>query len=110
MLKHRKNNLSVNVIECLEPRRLLSSSSIVAQLGTITPVTASTVPANGDENPYGIAFVPDSFPAGGTIHGGDLLIANFNASSNLQGTGTTIDRVKPNGKVSTFFRASPASG
>jgi len=29
-------------------------------------ITASTIPANGDVNPYGVAFVPPDFPAGGS--------------------------------------------
>ena len=45
---------------------------------------ASTVPKNGDINPYGIAVVPASV---GKLHRGNVLISNFNAKSNLQGTG-----------------------
>jgi hypothetical protein len=30
-------------------------------------VTSSTIPANGDLNPYGVAFVPQNFPASGSI-------------------------------------------
>ena len=32
----------------------------------------STVPANGDVNPYGVAFVPYDFASGGSIHPGDV--------------------------------------
>src|ERR1700693_5643089 len=38
----------------------------------------STVPDNGDGNPYGVAFVPSYFPSGGTINPGDVLVSNFN--------------------------------
>jgi hypothetical protein len=55
---------------------------------------ASTVPANGDVNPYGIVTVPRSV---GMLHRGDLLISNFNDSGNLQGTGTTIVQIPPAG-------------
>jgi hypothetical protein len=48
---------------------------------------ATTVPPNGDINPYGIVTVPSSV---GMLHAGDLLISNFNNKKNLQGTGTTI--------------------
>ena len=65
---------------------------------TISPI-ASTVPANGDVNPYGVAVVPNSV---GSLHRGDVLVSNFNDSSNLQGTGTTIVQVSPTGTVSTF--------
>ena len=70
----------------------------------------STVPANGDVNPYGVAFVPPSFPAGGKINPGDVLVSNFNASSNLQGTGTTIVDVPPNAPVSLFFQGKGLLG
>jgi len=49
----------------------------------------STVPPNGDVNPYGVAFVPAGFPTG-TVNRGDILVSNFNNKKNLQGTGTTI--------------------
>jgi len=62
-------------------------------------VNSSTVPANGEVNPYGVAFVPDDFPTGGTIHEGDVLAANFNGSTNIQGTGTTIVRFDPTGAI-----------
>src|ERR1700721_2546210 len=49
----------------------------------------STVPANGDQNPYGVAFVPQNFQTGpGPLKHGDILVSNFNNSQNLQGTGT----------------------
>ena len=62
-------------------------------------VVSSTIPVNGDLNPYGVAFVPQGFPGGGTIAPGDVLISNFNNNNNLQGTGTTIVKLTPNGIV-----------
>lgn len=70
----------------------------------------STVPANGDVNPYGVAFVPATFPAGGTIHPGDVIVSNFNASSNAQGSGTTIVDVPANAPVSLFFQGAAPLG
>jgi hypothetical protein len=67
----------------------------------------STVPMNGDVNPYGVAFVPHGFP-GGALNPGDILVSNFNNSSNLQGTGTTIVRVPQQGSPSLFFTSSPS--
>ena len=52
----------------------------------------STMPANGDVNPYAIAVVPASV---GVIEKDDVLVDNFNNISNLQGTGTTIIRYRP---------------
>lgn len=69
-----------------------------------TPVrSVSTVPATGDENPYGVAFVPSGFPAG-SVNPGDILVSNFNNNENLQGTGTTIMRIPPTGTPSVFFQ------
>ena len=62
-------------------------------------VVASTVPANGDLNPYGMAVVPRSV---GRLTAGDVLVSNFNAASNLQGTGTTIVQIAPGGRRSVF--------
>ncbi len=85
-------------------------------------IVSSTIPANGDLNPYGVAFVPNDFPTGGMIAPGDVLVANFNNSNNLQGTGVTIIKFTPaagvvapgvsagqNGNATTFF-TSKATG
>jgi hypothetical protein len=75
------------------------------------PVRAvSTVPANGDVNPYGVAFVPPGFPTGGAINPGDILVSNFNNSMNLQGTGTTIVDVPPTQPVFQFFGGTAPLG
>ncbi len=62
-------------------------------------VVASTVPANGDVNPYGIVRSPRS---SGSLREGNILISNFNNSNNLQGTGTTIVQIAPDGTSSLF--------
>jgi hypothetical protein len=71
----------------------------------LLPASVSTVPSNGDVNPYGVAFVP-RIPAGGGLQTGDILVSNFNNSQNLQGTGTSILRVDSAGNTSTFFTSS----
>lgn len=81
-------------------------TDILSNLNGAPSVTASTVPGNGDVNPYGTAFVPAGFPTGGKLQAGDLLVSNFNNSNNLQGTGTTIERITPTGQTSTFFQGS----
>ncbi len=60
---------------------------------------ASTVPTNGDVNPYGIVVVPRTV---GALKAGDFLVSNFNAKSNSQGTGSTIVQMSPAGKLSVF--------
>ena len=73
--------------------------------------TVSTVPANGDINPYGVAFVPRGFPSGGLVHAGQILVSNFNASSNVQGTGTTIVSIGADGSgPSPFFKGTAPLG
>ena len=62
---------------------------------------ASTVPGNGDVNPYGVAVVGRSQ---GILHRGSVLVSNFNNKANLQGTGTTIVQVSPGGSRTTFAR------
>jgi hypothetical protein len=44
-----------------------------------SPQNISTVPPNGDQNPYGVAFVPEDFKGnGGPLQPGDILVSNFN--------------------------------
>jgi sugar lactone lactonase YvrE len=87
------------------PRTSASSAPFLAAFHTISKV-ASTVSSlgtgkggNGDVNPYGVAVVPRSV---GRLVAGDVLVSNFNAASNLQGTGSTIMQISPKGKVSVF--------
>ncbi len=75
-----------------------SGGPYINQFSHIATV-ASTVPSNGDVNPYGVAVVPTTT---GSLTKGNILISNFNAVSNLQGTGTTIVQVTPGGSVSVF--------
>jgi hypothetical protein len=74
-----------------------------AQAGTITTI-ASTVPSNGDLNPYGVARVLRST---GSLTRGNILVSNFNNSGNLQGTGTTIVQISPSGTMSLFAQIDP---
>lgn len=82
-----------------------AATPFLTSLHTVS-VVASTVPSNGDVNPYGIAVVPRST---GHLHRGWVLISNFNAASNLQGTGTTIVQVSPQGHQSLFAQINPAT-
>jgi hypothetical protein len=84
--------------------------AFLGQLPLNPQVAASTVPGNGDVNPYGVAYVPAGFAPGGALNPGDVLISNFNNAENLQGTGTTITLVSPGGQTSTFFQGQPGLG
>jgi hypothetical protein len=93
---------------------MLAASGVLASTASASPntfigplnhtkVIASTVPANGDVNPYGVAVAPRST---GDLHQGDVLVSNFNDMANTQGTGTTIVQVSPGGKASLFAQIS----
>jgi hypothetical protein len=66
--------------------------------GSISTIS-STVPSNGDVNPYGVFRIPRSV---GKLVRGNILVSNFNNSANLQGTGTTLVQIAPNGTFSLF--------
>lgn len=68
-----------------------------------TKKIASTVPGNGDVNPYGVAVVDHSQ---GRLHRGNILVSNFNNSANQQGTGSTIVQISPHGHRSLFAQIS----
>jgi len=81
-------------------------------IGSFTKVSTvgSTVPSNGDQNPYGIVNVSTS---AGKLIAGDILISNFNnagsaPTGNLQGTGSTIVELTPSGHLSLFAQITPA--
>ena len=75
----------------------------------LLPPSVSTVPANGDVNPYGVAVVPRTLLGTTVLQPGDILVSNFNNAQNLQGTGTTIVRIDQMGNQSLFYQA-PVAG
>jgi hypothetical protein len=81
-----------------------TASSFVGGFKTITTV-GSTIPKNGDLNPYGVAVVTHSKDR---LHKGDVLVSNFNNKANTQGTGTTIVEVAPNHRVRVFAQINAA--
>jgi hypothetical protein len=93
----------IAAIAFLSLSAILSSAQSTKSIFPLLPPSVSTIPSNGDVNPYGVAFVPKNAPTTGVLQPGDILVSNFNNSNNLQGTGTTIVRVDKTGKVSTFF-------
>lgn len=113
-------------LEGLEARALLSTmltlqaevSALRAHptsqsiLQNLTPLlTATTVAANGDNNPYGVAFIPKDFPAGGILKPGDILVSDFNnGTSGLQATGVSIVSIDPAGNTTTFFQGPQGLG
>jgi len=86
------------------PALAADDQAVLPPLKTITTV-ASTVPGNGDVNPYGMAQVTRTI---GNLRAGHILISNFNDSGNFQGTGTTIVDVSPDGHTSLFAALTAA--
>jgi uncharacterized protein (TIGR03118 family) len=83
---------------------------VLPNLANAPEQIVTTVPPNGDLNPYGVAFVPQGFEGGGVLNPGDILVSNFNDMTNTQGTGTTIVRITPDGQHSVFFPGDPGLG
>jgi hypothetical protein len=108
-LSGRRRLLAFGAVVCAAALGLVlaaqasASSSFIGPLNRIDTI-ASTVPKNGDVNPYGVAVVPHST---GTLVAGDVLVSNFNNHRNLQGTGTTIVQISPSGTVSLFASLAP---
>jgi hypothetical protein len=64
----------------------------------------STVPDNGDQNPYAVVVAPAS---AGVIQKDDVLVTNFNNSTNLQGLGTTIVVWRPSTRKLSLLAQLP---
>jgi len=79
--------------------------TILGRLHKITTV-ASTVPINGDVNPYGTVVISRT---SGRLHAGDVLVSNFNDKANLQGRGSTITEISPGGHKMLFARLNASS-
>ena len=101
---------AVLTLACFTPGLSAQDNQVRSILGNLgAPTNLSTVPPNGDVNPYGVAFVPMPFPSGGPLQTGDILVSNYNDSQNLQGTGTTIVQFH-NGQQSVFFQGQAGLG
>ncbi|HYB25972.1 MAG TPA: hypothetical protein VEF89_05110 [Solirubrobacteraceae bacterium] len=111
----RRASLAAFVAACAVLALGAAGAQAAPFIAGFTPTTlASTVPTNGDLNPYGIVTVPNSV---GLLHRGDLLISNFNNSTpptGEQGTGTTIVQIPPGdadqtaGDAPVFAHINPA--
>src|SRR3974390_2347537 len=101
-MKTSHNQLRLVMIVLTAVVAALPSTTSAQNITTIS----STVPSNGDINPYGIFAVPKTV---GHLTKGNILVSNFNASSNLQGTGTTIVQISPTGNFSLFAQIDPSA-
>jgi hypothetical protein len=90
--------LMLLVIVAVDESARAEDKAFIGSFNTVTTVS-TTVPANGDVNPYGVALVPRS---NGKLVEGRFLISNFNNAGNTQGTGTTIVQIAPDGTFNLF--------
>jgi hypothetical protein len=69
------------VAQAQEPQRDADDAFLPSPVRSV-----STVPKNGDVNPYGVVFVPNNFNTGtGPLQHGDILVSNFNNVKNASG-------------------------
>jgi hypothetical protein len=75
----------------------LAETSVLKQLKKQVVIGSAVDPVNGAQNPYGLAIAPLT---AGMFTKGDLVVCDFNAKSNVQGTGQSIVALhpKPNSK------------
>ena len=81
-------------------------------ISTIASAVPASGPAQGDQNPYGVAVVRRST---GDLVRGDVLVSNFNNGLNQLGTGSSIVEISPQGSQHVFAvvpapAGSPAVG
>jgi hypothetical protein len=81
------------------------SGSFLSSLKNVA--NPSTVPATGDQNPYGVAFVSHGR---GLLKTGSILVSNFNNGMNQQGIGTTIVQIDKHNNQSVFFQGKMGLG
>lgn len=101
MRKYIYNGLLVAGLSLAMPALALAGddSAFLSSIRHHRTVT-STVPENGDQNPYAMLVAPIT---AGSVQSGDLLVDNFNNKGNLQGLGSTIIDFRPStGQTATF--------
>lgn len=70
-------------------------TSVLKQLKKQVVIGSTIDPDNGAQNPYGLTVAPLT---SGKLTEGDLVICDFNAKSNVQGTGRSIIALHPDPK------------
>ncbi len=84
-----------------------TDGSILAKLTNQVVIGSTIDPSFGQLNPYGLSVAPST---SGKLTKGDLVVCNFNASSNVQGTGYTIVALHPMpGSSPTLIAADPTT-
>jgi hypothetical protein len=99
----------IAALALVAPTLVISSTAAAEPKGLLETIKrhsllTSTVPANGDQNPYAIVIAPVT---AGKIQKDEVLVDNFNDRNNLQGLGTTIVKYNMASKQLTLFAAIP---
>ncbi|MGW2255993.1 hypothetical protein ACWCXH_38500 [Kitasatospora sp. NPDC001660] len=99
--------LTVGLTAAAPPAGATEPKPFLDRLNTVSLV-ASTVPENGDVNPYGTFTIREN---AGDLHRGNVLVSNFNNALNppagQQGRGTTLVQITPGGTRTTFATIDP---
>jgi hypothetical protein len=95
--------LTLGLTAVASPAGAADPPPFLDRLHTVSAV-ASTIPANGDVNPYGTFTIRESI---GDLHRGNVLVSNFNNEGNQQGRGTTLVQITPGGTRTTFATIDP---
>ncbi|HEY1869136.1 MAG TPA: hypothetical protein VGG70_12640 [Candidatus Cybelea sp.] len=66
--------------------------SVLKSLKKQVVIGSAVDPVNGAQNPYGLTIAPAT---SGDFTAGDLVLCNFNAKSNVQGTGQSVVALHP---------------
>ena len=87
-----------------------NTNATIANLKHISTFSSSVDPANGDTNPYAIAFAPTTFTGDGVqshVQPGDLVVGNFGAT----GQGTTFQAIRNGTPVRVYSETNaPTAG
>lgn len=83
---------SVQPFDNGQPSDLSPDASVLKQLKKQVVIGSTVDPVNGAQNPYGLTIAPST---AGAFTKGDLVVCNFNAKSNVQGTGQSIVALHP---------------
>src|SRR5258708_39435870 len=86
------------------PASASTHTSFIGRFNQLKTIS-STVPQNGDVNPYGVAVVRHSR---GKLHRGGVLGSNFNDMANQQGPGCTTVVISTGGHHTPFAQVTPA--
>ena len=81
------------------------STATLSDLHTLTTVSSTVDPINGDKNPYALTFAPANFTGDGVpnhVQPGDLVVSNFSDNTGANFRGTTFEALRDGKPVRVF--------